>query len=203
MAERSSQRATARLVQFPRVQVVLAVVQLPLLVAAVVVAIMQRWETLGMIAAAYAVATLARFALTRVRRTLIVHETGIMVGERSLKWDELGSARSWFLATRAGDKLSIVTDKEGEAAVDLMKARWVEHVLAKTRAELAAGQTVQLGELRVHPDGIERGGNVVPWDRIELGENDGFVMVFGRVAVFDSDVPDGAVTRALLRDHGR
>src|SRR3954464_6102647 len=51
----TTQRAAARLVRFPRMEVVLAVAQLPLLIAAVIVAIMQRWETLGMIAGGYVV----------------------------------------------------------------------------------------------------------------------------------------------------
>src|SRR4051812_39899767 len=137
-----AERALARVVQFPRLQVALAVAQLPLLVAAVVVAIMRRWETLGMIAGAYVVVTLVRFAFTKVRKTMVVHETGILIGERALAWDELANAKSWFVATRAGDKLSIVTDKAGEAAVDLMKSRWIEHVLGRARSELAAGRTV-------------------------------------------------------------
>lgn len=207
MADLGAQLATARLLRFPRLQVVLSVLPLPLLVAMVVVAIMQRWSTLGMIAAAFAVITLARFAFVRVRVRLAVHDQGIVIADRALPWDDLAGVRSWFLRTRAGARFSIVTDKDGEAAIEVMKERWITRTLDRVRAELAAGGAVELGGLRIRSAGIERAGAIVAWHQLDVTEHDGYAILFGGfmnrpgVTFFDSNVPEGRVFRALLRDH--
>lgn len=204
MPYRDGERATARLVRFPRTQIALALVQLPLIVAAIVVAIMQRWTALGAVVAGYIVVTLVRWALTRVRIELEVLADGIALADgRSWKWDELAEAQSWFLRTRKGERFSIVTDTAGEPAVSLMKQRWVEHVLAKAREQLAAGNAVELGKLQLRANGIDRGDRVVPWDELAVTEKDGFTIVFTGIVhetYFDHDIPEGPVGRALLRE---
>ena len=206
MPYRDGERATARLVRFPRTQVVLAVAQLPLIIAAIVVAIMQRWTALGVVIGGYAAVTLVRFALTRVRIGLEVLPDGIALADgRSWKWDELGDAQSWFLRTRSGDRFSIVTDTDGEPAVSLMKQRWVEHVLARAREQLAAGKIVAIDGLQMRADGVALSdGRVVPWADVKIEDKESYTIVFAGIAnatYFDHDIPAGPVGRALVREY--
>ncbi|MCE9578640.1 MAG: hypothetical protein K8W52_36280 [Deltaproteobacteria bacterium] len=213
--------ATSSSIGAPRLSIALVVVQLPLLIGAVGLAVLQLWEWSVGFAVGYAIATLARLVIARRRVQVDVHEHGIAVvrgrATRAWRWDDLARRTSFAILTRAGERIPFVVD---EAAVKALSARWVAHALAHARSRLSAGGAVAFKDdaLRVRVDGIERFGVVAPWADAVVELRDGFVLVMssfdqslamvkaGRrgamgLSLHDSDVPEGPVFRALVREY--
>jgi hypothetical protein len=223
-SELGPRRASARTVIAPRLVLALAILQLPIVIAAIVLAVRHQWRACGALAAGYVVVALARFTLVRQRAQLHVHDQGLAVERgatiRSWRWDELARMTAFAVQTRAGERLSLVADQASDLARAALGERWTQHALARARATIAAGGAVafQHDALRVRADGLERFGVVVPWREARIDEHDGYIIVMSTfdqslamvqrrqrgavgLALHDHDVPEGPVFRALVREH--
>ncbi len=214
-------RATAATISTPRLAIALVAMQLPFVLAALVLAALQHWALSGAAAGGYVLITIARVVIVRRRANVHVHDLGIAVERggagRAWRWDDLTRKTSFAIVTRGRERIPFVAD---EAAVAALSHRWVEHALARARAELATGGAVAFKDdaLRVRADGLERFGVVAPWRDARVELHDGFVLVMSTLeqslamvkakqrgavglSLHDSDVPEGPVFRALVREY--